>query len=430
MPITTPNGINIGAYCVLDDKVREGLDESELGFLRDMSTTVMTHLEFVRAKAENQRGRDMTVGLGAFIEGKSNLEEWWMQSSARKIQKPTASVTHLDHHKQRLAPNRPSHVETTGDAGRDLKRQVFLAATNKINGSYSSSIDGAQSPKANTSTPILSPAASPKSTSSTNAFTFEPEDVVNDSEPTGERPMPNRKTVDLQEEVLSTNVRDSFSRAAHLIRDAVGIDGVLFLDASVGTFGGLVHDSRRQSSTVQTDWSAGSDSNTPFHEDRKNIRKVASTKDKPCSILAESYSPFYEFGENARSHQKVSEKFLRSLLRRYPHGHIWNFNETGDASSDDLSDDERDAETARESDDNDDTRQMGDSTTRKRRKKWSRVQDGRLIAQLFPGVRSLALVGMWDSHRYVLPFRCHAISFYLDSLGSHLLFILAKSSII
>jgi GAF domain-containing protein len=47
VPITTPKGINIGAFCVLDDKPRDGLEPDQVEFLRSMASTVMSHLELV-----------------------------------------------------------------------------------------------------------------------------------------------------------------------------------------------------------------------------------------------------------------------------------------------------------------------------------------------------------------------------------------------
>jgi len=47
VPITTPKGINIGALCVLDDKPRDGLQPGQVDFLRNMASTVMSHLELV-----------------------------------------------------------------------------------------------------------------------------------------------------------------------------------------------------------------------------------------------------------------------------------------------------------------------------------------------------------------------------------------------
>lgn len=47
VPITTSRGINIGSLCVLDDKPRDGLEPSQVEFLRSMASTVMSHLELV-----------------------------------------------------------------------------------------------------------------------------------------------------------------------------------------------------------------------------------------------------------------------------------------------------------------------------------------------------------------------------------------------
>jgi GAF domain-containing protein len=52
VPITTPRGINIGALCVLDDKPRDGLEPSQVEFLRSMASTVMSHLELVLSKRQ------------------------------------------------------------------------------------------------------------------------------------------------------------------------------------------------------------------------------------------------------------------------------------------------------------------------------------------------------------------------------------------
>lgn len=41
--IVSPEGYRIGAYCVVDDKPREGLSKEELSFMKDMATTVCSH---------------------------------------------------------------------------------------------------------------------------------------------------------------------------------------------------------------------------------------------------------------------------------------------------------------------------------------------------------------------------------------------------
>lgn len=67
VPITTPKGVKIGAYCILDDKPREGISERNLTFMRDMSQTVMSHLETIRALSEREQNNQMVAGLGDFV---------------------------------------------------------------------------------------------------------------------------------------------------------------------------------------------------------------------------------------------------------------------------------------------------------------------------------------------------------------------------
>lgn len=72
VPIITPDGYNIGVYCVLDDKPRDGLTSSEVTFLKDMSATVMSHLVMARAKDELQHSQQMVRGLSKFQDCQSS----------------------------------------------------------------------------------------------------------------------------------------------------------------------------------------------------------------------------------------------------------------------------------------------------------------------------------------------------------------------
>lgn len=66
-PITTPTGVKIGAYCILDDEPRDAISRLDTLFLRDISSTIMTHLETVRAISERQSRTRMVDGLGKFV---------------------------------------------------------------------------------------------------------------------------------------------------------------------------------------------------------------------------------------------------------------------------------------------------------------------------------------------------------------------------
>lgn len=52
--------------------------------MRDMSRTIMTQLETLRAQSDRQRGTNMVMGLGAFVQGSSHSTKRKRQHAKRK----------------------------------------------------------------------------------------------------------------------------------------------------------------------------------------------------------------------------------------------------------------------------------------------------------------------------------------------------------
>ena len=77
VPIRSPNGVNIGVCCVMDDKARpEGLSEDQICVLREVSETVMRHLETKRDGLCNRRSERILRGLASFVDGQATLSAW------------------------------------------------------------------------------------------------------------------------------------------------------------------------------------------------------------------------------------------------------------------------------------------------------------------------------------------------------------------
>ena len=55
VPLKTPSGFVLGAYCVVDNKPRVGLDEDGFRILQDIASTIMRHLDLLRAHQEFSR---------------------------------------------------------------------------------------------------------------------------------------------------------------------------------------------------------------------------------------------------------------------------------------------------------------------------------------------------------------------------------------
>lgn len=386
VPITTPKGVNIGAYCVLDDKPRDGLDEKSTTFLRDMAATIMTHLEMVRGRAEHMRDTRLVAGLGAFVK---EMEEN-AGTGARRNSSPSDHIPYsLPAH---LTPLKATTVATTDSASTNIAKFRSLEnfssetafhelATNTIHGART----GRMSSKGSSmTTPIHTPRTQSSGVSASARASVCAED--------------------LKEQMVASNVRATFQRAARLVREAVEVDAAIFLDATVVRHAGPSvdhHSSAEQSSDPVTSATDATSTEDDGYVRSKRQRREAEAR--PCTIMASSSAP----AEAGVAHSELdsvrpdlTESFLRSLLRRYPRGKIWNFNEDGDASTDEESSEgsisRRNSEHPAMPSSNDPTHEV---LSRSKNRKRIRINDANEIQRLFPGVRSIAVIGMWDQSR-------------------------------
>jgi hypothetical protein len=380
VPITTPKGINIGAYCVLDDKKREGLDEAGMQFLRDMSTTVMTHLEMVRAQAEHRIGTQMVAGLGAFIDGASGFQDWADQNA--DWNKADGDYEPANEHP--LGPQ-------PGLNSASAVAQAAVAVTESSSKEHQPTLSSSGPRRQRSRTLTSSNGSSVKFSANTSST------------------LKSKRSTDDIKDPAATNIQKTFERAATLIREAMDVEGVMFLDAAVSTFGGLVDTIDSVDNTELSSDNVGSASELTGTgtegEDGMRSRRVYDEDNAPkqCHVLASSCvtpagsTAQHEF--TTKQHALVTEKFLRSLLRRYPRGKTWSFNEHGDASSDDESEHSTDAKSCRCLPNQSDGGNGHSPACSRRKKRNNRIDDAKEILRLFPGVRSLGLVGMWDHTR-------------------------------
>ncbi|KAK3723177.1 hypothetical protein LTR37_001900 [Vermiconidia calcicola] len=353
VPITTGSkGINIGAYCVLDDEPRDGLDDDSIAFLRDMAATVMTHLEMVRTKADHKRGTTMISRLSDFIEGTETPPELPFTASRR-------------------SPPRTGSASNQTSATIAKKASDSQISTSKLEGTVKVArfaglgVDSVT--EAHSMPSITTHAALPVTVPRTEQ--------------------------ESQTQGMALKVRTAFERAAHLIRDATDADGAMFLDASIRTYGGLLDSSNSSGQS--------SDSGLRTAEGLNGHREGSSGRETPktqqCQVLSSSRKFSNDPPENGTVEipqtDSMDEQFLRSLLRRYPRGVTFSYSGNGDVSSDSDSSVRSGDDTAHDSD----TR--NGNISRKERRKRSHTNYSEEIRRLLPGVRSFALLGVWDQVR-------------------------------
>ncbi|KAE8371821.1 hypothetical protein BDV26DRAFT_298434 [Aspergillus bertholletiae] len=80
IPIRTPAGILIGIIESYRSGRRDKVDDEQLRLLQQRAGTVLGHLATLRTMREEHRGERMIKALGAFMEGESGIDEWLVSS--------------------------------------------------------------------------------------------------------------------------------------------------------------------------------------------------------------------------------------------------------------------------------------------------------------------------------------------------------------
>lgn len=457
VPLISPlHNIHVGNYIVVDDKPRESLSDGEKQFLADMALTVMDYLEAARVKKQQYRAERMIKAIGLFIEGKSTLREWWLETGHKyqhaALKKRARDSTPLD----RQADLEFGVQETTDYFSRNglngLTDRSYRSALNKSPSSVSLSTtdqgertnigDGRPPIPRNdtvlsgdltpTSVPLSTDGSSQATRRDTLASTADTtpstlvsksyqdrnssvttfDDTVTDPTPDPEKhnsvqfdlppePVAQDESKDLQNAVLSSDVKGVFARASNLIREAIGVEGVIYYDASVGSFGGSSNkevmnekapgafnadqlidnmvttsedDYGRQSSGTDAEYKVG----TPAPD---------TSTDKFCNVLGFSTRR----RSTLRGHDVIEERkrmpesVLRKLLKRYPHGKVFNFDEDGTYSSSES--DHNPADNLKDAQGRPEGKQLSDNA--KRRNRSSRESEAAAILKVLPGARSV-----------------------------------------
>lgn len=460
VPLRTPgpNGVNIGVLGVFSTQPRPaGLDRASIAFVRDMARTIMGYLECRIALRCFRRAKRMNQGMGHFVEGLDSLAS--TSSASCATNKSSAA------HSKRSSRLVDSSAAVAGDG---IKGGGAIGPNGTPDRSFAlppkTAPSGRVIDEALMSPRTITPAASSSATrdsipivvraSSSLELSGQAEGSGGNpataaAAPTGPRPPPpsasspgpddssrcstprpssrqSRKgslqpavlsevsTADLQ---LAQSVR-VFAKAANIIRQSLEIDGVLFLDATVRSFGGLVgQQSERKASTATT--VGGAETTVSYlsnDEDSTAATQTTSVANKEdfCHVLGFSTPEASSIGGDSVPWQfeGLRDRTLQRLLRRYPQGQIFSYEADGSLLQTPAPLDggepstpgvppKRPASPSRQwSHDsqgwaNDVVGQQQKGTTPPRQR-WNAAES---IAHLFPGARSVIIVPLWDSQK-------------------------------
>ncbi|KAJ4379401.1 hypothetical protein N0V86_005446 [Didymella sp. IMI 355093] len=387
VPITTSSGVNIGAYCILDDKVRDGVSDEELIFLRDMSQTVMTHLETVRALFERQQTNRMVAGLGEYVRGAADAGNKAPRATNLPLNQRDLGALQTRKVEYRLPDALVDPIRTPTTTSSQSVKEYFAAQHHPA-----PSAGNSQLPESST---VHVQQSGEYSDSSSTSIQERQSHVRQEQTDTSSAPRstvspvgsstalpPPRKSED------TNDPKRTYQRAAEILCQSLDIDGVAFLDTSVQTFGGLSEAQYAEGGTVDSDDSAGglslSDSAT---ESQAKFAKVCEVLGCAQTLPNDPMEPNHP---QSQPTVKLTESFLRTLMRRNPHGKVWTFDEDFKThSGDGFSSDESGADRGLSS----------PSTQQRKAARKDRQSDGQILQSAFPGSRCIALHGIWDYTR-------------------------------
>lgn len=460
VPIRTPgpHGINIGVLCVFGSQPRAapGLDRDAAAFMQDLSRTVMGYLECRVAQRRFRRSERMNRGMGNFVEGLGSLAA--SAGCANRSVAPSKRSPRLAVAGSAAAdggggvkeggvgpngnPKRPLAVPPkSGQSGWVIDEALMSSRT--FTPAVSSSSSSSSLPR--DPVPIVVRASSSLEPSAaapgnpTGAGSRPPsgslilEDSSRCSTPRPESSQSRTpavlsevSTADLQ---LAQSVR-VFAKAANIIRQSLEIDGVLFLDATVRSFGGLVgqQSERKISSAVgmgvaeTVSYLSNDEDSTAMNHN--NTASSAANKEDCCNVLGFSTPEASSIGGDSVPWQfeGLRDRTLQRLLRRYPQGQIFSYEADGSVLQTPLPLDgepstpglppRRPASPLRQwshdsqagglpvmADGSSETssppgqQHKGPTMPRQR---WNAAES---IAHLFPGARSVIIVPLWDSQK-------------------------------
>ncbi|UZP34844.1 hypothetical protein NXS19_002660 [Fusarium pseudograminearum] len=352
VPIRTPRGIDIGAYCVMSTTQPSTWNDQSAQRMRDVSLAITNHLQLKRSKHEARNHARVNRGLGSFIAGKGTLTGWHTAANLEAFVDDDALEGALNAEQQHS-----EYLEGNQRQGAHISSELQDQEFNKLH-------QHASPPATNSLPSIL-------------------------------------KLANLNDNALER----IFSKAANIIREAFEVEGTVFLDVAMGSY------RRPQASPTEEvpniDQVLGQACLSSSSDEQPQTPAGQVPDESSCDLLGFSNTDFSSVNDSTLINGSIGDlpqRFLAKLLHRYPDGKIFNFDSVGELQTSDSSGDDdvlkNRPDTALPQTTSEGTRRFPDAAQRKRAgNMYSRSQEGALIHRAFPGARSVAFIPIWDPKR-------------------------------
>lgn len=414
VPLRTPKGIDIGVFCVFDTQPRSDLDNVSTRLLQDLSQVVVDYLDHWRQR-ENHRHTDRMVrGVGSFVEKQSNISEEKTTEGQEVLGDDLPQEGRIDEVRQHVQQEVDLHSPDTPTTPSSPSAQLEL-----------NELQDQTTPRTRA---LRRPGPNPISKS-----------TLSEAASTGSRSI----SYIVQKHPQEPQIQQIFSIAASIIRESIDVESVLFLEASIRSFGGLAEPISYDAKSAGENNSSSSPIDEMEPPPRYRHDNRSPGKSKPCRILGFSIPTISGVDRDPapKAFSSVSERLLAKLLRRYPNGKIFNFDAKGKIESDFDSDSDGETilgavEPRRASIASPEQSHGADLSLERSAKRISPLDEGKEITAIFPGARSVAIVPLWDTlkHRWYAggfacstkPARTFAVEHELSYLRAFGIMIMSK----
>ncbi|KAJ5539790.1 hypothetical protein N7513_008122 [Penicillium frequentans] len=401
VPIVSPRNYRIGVLCVMDSKVRSSApDDHALQFLNDMAATAMDYLEMKDIKRRNRRAEKMIVGLGSFVEGRSTLRESWREANSQRddLKESGQSNENQSGKEQEDMQKLAKETEKTSH-----KKLVVLEPPKNTNDT--------EKPDAEDTNDTQSDSAQSHQSSDSGNATPKQNEGENKQQQPGVQFSQNGTSVrsvrageSLKDKTLPNSIRKILSRAANLLRESIGAEGVMFLNANSERFGSLVNPNNRRVSgppRLKNSTSSSDESTDSAFSDSRRSSDAGQGSDSDEHSGVSECLGFSSSGASGTNDEDrvghkiiVPEPLFTSLIRRYPRGKIFTYNASGT-----LSDSDDPTQSVSGSDRSGASGNSTNVPSGKRRRKPAFQRDADDLITIFRGARNILLLPIWDSDR-------------------------------
>lgn len=443
VPLTNMKGINIGCVYVVDDRPRTDFSLEQAQFLTRMAATVMDHLEGIRAKEDIVRVTMMSQALHAFIEGDGTMDGDWQR--LKRYNLPSGAGVGFSWESNK-----------NDGAGRYANGKKQLGSSRHHASLSRSDSDASQQQSPLQHTGFTQDARfnynnSPWSSSSEITKVPALKSVFESAEDAASalQVPEGGRDAEFSNDGFSTLLHKTFSRASNLAREGMEIDGAVFFDAPFRFYQGrstLQTDPRRSETTDsesdsdedETDSSDQQNENRPgpnplilprmkqphhrqnYDPSRPPTITTLDSMGLKADVLGFS-TPTSSSWKNQTmdptTFSAIDQSLLTSLVRRYPKGQLFEFDEEGPISSNgdvSLQDSQMTVVT------------VDTEAKQIRHRARKRAEILRLLVA-FPGARHIAFVPLYDSTSgcFIGSFAWSTSATRLFSIDNHLSYLIA-----